>query len=370
MRDLAAENVGRSAPRAGAGPRSAPARGGHNALMADLAPVQLAPNQLRRNYRGGAALADLRGVPALANAGPEDWVASTTTAWGAASSGAGLSRLPDGRLLRDAVAGAPEAYLGPAHAARHGADTGLLVKLLDAGERLPVHHHPDGAFARRHLGLAHGKTEAWYVTAVSTPDPVVWIGFQEPVAAETLAEWVAGQDSAAMLGALHRVPVRPGDAIFVPAGTPHAIGEGLLIVELQEPSDLSVIMEWIGVDGPREGELGLGWELALSSADRGGWEAARLAGLRREPDAGEVAELLPAAADPFFRAQRVRPRRRLSLEPAFAVLAVTAGTGRLRAAAGAVELRRGDTVLVPHAAGESEVEGAVELVRCLPPAPW
>lgn len=337
--------------------------------MAHLPPVKLAPNQLRRNYRGGAALAELRGVPALAAAGPEDWVASTTTAWGAGAAGAGLSRLPDGRLLRDAVAGAPEAYLGPAHAARLGADPGLLVKLLDAGERLPVHHHPDLAFARRHLGLAHGKTEAWYVAAVSTPEPVVWVGFREPVAAGTLAGWVARQDSAAMLGALHRLPVRPGDAIFVPAGTPHAIGEGLLIVELQEPSDLSVIMEWIGVDGPREGELGLGWDLALSSADRSGWDAARLAALRREPGDDEVVELLPAGAEAFFRAQRVRPRGPVALEPAFAVLVATAGAGPLRTAAGALELRRGDTVLVPHAAGESEVGGSLDLVRCLPAAP-
>ena len=336
--------------------------------MAHLPPVKLAPNQLRRNYRGGAALAELRGVPSLAGAGPEDWVASTTTAWGAGASGAGLSRLPDGRLLRDAVAEAPDAYLGPAHAARHGADTGLLVKLLDAGERLPVHHHPDRAFARRHLGQAHGKTEAWYVAAVSTPDPVVWVGFREPVAPDTLAGWVSRQDSAAMLGALHRAPVRPGDAVFVPAGTPHAIGEGLLIVELQEPTDLSVIMEWIGVDGPREGELGLGWELALSSADRSGWDAPRLAALRREPEGGEVAELLPPAAEPFFRAQRVRPRRPVPLEPAFAVLVVTAGAGRLRTPVGLVELRRGDTVLVPHAAGESELDGSVDVVRCLPAA--
>jgi mannose-6-phosphate isomerase len=340
------------------------------ACMAALQPVKLAPNQLRRNYRGGAALAELRGVPDLADAGPEDWVASTTTAWGASSSGAGLSRLPDGRLLRDAVAEEPESYLGPAHAAWHGADTGLLVKLLDAGERLPVHHHPDRAFARRHLGLAHGKTEAWYVAAVSTPDPVVWIGFREPVAAATLGGWVAGQDSAAMLAALHRLLVRPGDAILVPAGTPHAIGEGLLIVEVQEPSDLSVIIEWIGVDGPREGELGLGWELALSSADRSGWDAARLAALRREAEPGgvEVADLLPGGADPFFRAQRVRPRRAVSLEPAFAVLVVTAGTGRLRTAGDALDLRRGDTVLVPHGAGESELAGPLEVVRCLPAA--
>ena len=56
-----------------------------------------------------------------------------------------------------------------------------------------------------------------------------------------------------MLGALHRVPVAAGDAIFVPAGMPHAIGEGLLIVELQEPTDLSVLLEWEGFPHRRGG---------------------------------------------------------------------------------------------------------------------
>ncbi len=186
-----------------------------------------------------------------------------------------------------------------------------------------------------------------------------------------LAGWVERQDSAAMLGALRSLVVWPGDAIFVPAGTPHAIGEGLLVVEVREPSDLSVLMEWIGVDGPREGELGLGWELALSSADRTGWDAHRLAGLRvrAQPAGDEVVDLLPAEAAPFFRAQRLRPRVTVTLEPSFAVLIVTEGEGSLRWGAGELDLRRGDTMLVPFAAGETVLSGRLDLVRCLPPRP-
>src|SRR5262249_36649027 len=152
----------------------------------------------------------------------------------------------DGRLLRDAIEADPDAFLGPAHTARFGSDTALLVKLLDAGQRLPAHFHPDGAFAGSRLGLAHGKTEAWLI--VETPDDgaSIWLGFRDDVEADVLMEWVERQSVNEMLGALNEVGVEGGDCVFVPAGLPHAIGEGIFLVELQEPADLSILMEWTG----------------------------------------------------------------------------------------------------------------------------
>ena len=80
-------------------------------------PVELAPNQLHHFYRGGGAIASFRGIPSTDDHAPEDWVGSTATMFGA--NGAGLSVLPDGRLLRDAIAADPVAYLGPAHTAQY-----------------------------------------------------------------------------------------------------------------------------------------------------------------------------------------------------------------------------------------------------------
>jgi mannose-6-phosphate isomerase len=79
--------------------------------------------------------------------------------------------------------------------------------------------------------------------------------------------------------------------------------------------------------------------------------------------------LLPAEADPFFRAERLRPDPAAPLEAAFSILVVTAGSGRLETAGGALDLHRGNTVLVPYAAGAGEVRGRLEAVRCLPPEP-
>lgn len=206
-------------------------------------------------------------------------------------------------------------------------------------------------------------------------EPEVYIGFRRDLEPATLARWVDRQEVQRMLEALHRLPVAAGDTILVPAGVPHVIGEGVFLVELQEPTDFSVLLEWrdFELDGPRDGHLGLGFELALSCIDCSGWEAERVGELRgvrgRGRRTGPGVELaLPPEADRFFRAQRVRPGPESTLEAAFAVLVVISGAGTLEIESGeTVELRRGDTAVVPFAAGQQIVRGGLEMIRCLPP---
>ena len=317
-----------------------------------MKPLILPPNQFHRFYRGGARIDALRGVPEGEDGRPEDWVGSTATSWGSATEG--LSRLEDGTVLKDAIDADPEAFLGPDHVARYGADPGLLVKLLDAGERLPVHYHPGRAFAREHLGLRYGKTEAWLILEAE-PDAAVHVGLKEPLDAETARRWVDEQQPEEMLAALHRVPVQAGDGILVPAGTLHAIGGGILLLELQEPTDLSVLVEWkkFGVDSGPE-HLDLGWDTALQSLDREPIDPAALTSTKTR--------LLPKEADPYFRAEQVKAGD--TLDQSFSILLVTAGEGRL----GEVAVRRGTTALIPYAAGPTTVDGDIEAIRCLPPA--
>lgn len=327
-----------------------------------LRPVRLPANQPDRFYRGGAAIAALRGGEAR-EFGPEDWVASCTTFHGAAD--LGLSVLPDGRVLRDAVAEHAGTWLGAAHVTRFGTDPALLVKLLDAGQRLPVHCHPSDEFAAAHFGSRYGKTEAWVVVGTAGPDETVHIGFADDIAEGTVADWVARQDSAAMLGALNRVTVAPGDTVFMPAGVPHAIGSGVFIVELQQPTDLSVTLEWQGfLDEESGGHLGIGFETALGAVDRSGWRDRLGDLLRHEEDA---TDLFGGATAGFFGASRVRGSA--SLPASFAVLVVLSGAGVLHTEnAGDVPLRRGETFVVPYAAGAATVSGDVQAVRCVPPS--
>lgn len=335
--------------------------------MTGWAPVLLPPNQFPHFYRGGDRIGELRGGPG-GPMRPEEWLGSTVTRFGEETSG--LSTLPDGRYLRDAVADEPREWLGPEHLAAYGESTELLVKLLDPDQRLPVHLHPDKAFARRHLALDHGKTEAWVVLA-APPGAGVGLGFGQPMTAGQVHDLVVRRDSAALLGSLERQPVRAGQTVLVPAGVPHAIDAGILVLELQEPTDLSILLEWDGfaVDGERDGHLGLGFPTALTALRLDPLSGAEREALVRDTGltGGEVRSLLSRRADGYFRAELLPGRG--AVEAGFAVGLVLAGAGVVTTERGdTTEVSRGAAFVVPWAAGRWQVRGP-DVVVCRPPRP-
>ena len=310
-----------------------------------MKPLPLPPNVLRHFYKGGERIARLRGLTLDSDHMPEEWIGAVNTAFGHEQRG--LSRLEDGTLVRDAIAADPQAFLGPDRT-----DPGLLVKLLDAGQRLPVHFHPGREFARAQLGSPYGKTEAWLIVEAE-PGASVHVAFTRDVELDEVREWMRTQDAAAMLAAMHELSVEPGDAIWVPAGTPHAIGEGILRVELQEPTDFSVLLEWDGFElSEDDGHLNLGWDRALTALDRSGWPEDRARGLR--------AHTLPEEADRYFRAERVNGGD--TLDQGFSILVGLSGDGTL----GDLPFGRGSAVLVPYAAGDIALDGDVEALRARP----
>jgi len=333
----------------------------------DAAPLLLPPNQFPHFYRGGDRIGSLRGGPG-GPLRPEEWIGSTVTRFGEATDG--LSTLPDGRLLRDAVEADPTAWLGPEHLAAFGPSSELLVKLLDPDQRLPVHVHPDKAFARTHLGLDHGKTEAWLV--LEAPEGAgVGLGFVEPMRRDHVQDLVSGHDAAALLASLHRLPVRRGDTVLVPAGLPHAIDAGIFVLELQEPTDLSILLEWedFAVDGERDGHLGLGFGTALDAVRLTPLDGDERTSLLRADDlhGGRPRPLLAGRADGYFRADLCPGDG--EVEAGFAVALVLDGMGDVRTEnGGTVPVRRGDALVVPWAAGSWRVAGA-DLVACRPPLP-
>lgn len=338
-------------------------------------PQLLPSNRFEHFYLAGDHLAALRGGPGMPY-GPEEWLASTTTRAGQAEQG--LSRLADGTLLRDAIEADASGWLGVDHVAAFGASSELLVKLLDAGQRLPVHLHPHRAFSRRHLGLPHGKTEAWIVLD-ATEGAEVRLGFANTMALSDVRAMVDKQDSTGLLKSLVALTVRPGDAVLVPAGLPHCINAGIFVLELQEPSDLSILLEWDGfaVSGPGDAHLGLGLDTALQALELSALEPSDVEHLvlphERVTSAG-VVSLLPAAADAYFRAHRVPSPGPSTPAPVvdagFAVVLVPRGAGRLVARSGDVlDVTRGDVAVVPWAAGPWGLYGDVEALVCRPPLP-
>ncbi|MBI3514594.1 MAG: class I mannose-6-phosphate isomerase [Proteobacteria bacterium] len=111
-------------------------------------------------------------------------------------------------------------------------DPALLLKLLFTTEPLSIQVHPDDEFARS-IGLAGGKTEAWYILS-ATSNAKVAVGLKQPLAAAQLR---AAIEDGSITDLVQWHPVSKGDVVFVPAGTIHAIGAGLVIAEIQQRSD-------------------------------------------------------------------------------------------------------------------------------------
>jgi mannose-6-phosphate isomerase len=315
-----------------------------------------------RFYRGGRKITDFRAEPPAGDREPEDWVASTTTLAGEES--LGVTVLPDGRSLPAAIEEQPEAWLGRAHVDCFGADTRLLVKLLDAGQRLPVHAHPHVSFAAQHLGRAHGKAEAWYIVEGGE----VYLGLKQDVTADGLKSLVMSQDVDALLGMLHRIEVRPGDAVYVPPGVLHAIGEDVFLVELQEPEDLSILLEWrdFELDGERDGHLELGFDLALEAVECRGRSEEEVREQVRA--AGFGPSVLPAAADPYFVLERVALDGEANIDPGFTVLVMLTGEADLENGR-RLRLGAGSTAVAPNAFGRLVLRGRGEMLACRPPRP-
>ena len=325
-------------------------------------PQKLPSNQFDHFYLGGNRIGALRHGPG-GPMRPEEWIGSITTRFGEAR--LGLSTLNDGELLIDEISAEPEAWLGKQHVAQYGASTELLLKLLDPDQRLPVHYHPNRKFAKEHLALTHGKTEAWIILE-APENATVGLGFKREHTKEEISEFVQARDADALLASLQSVSVKAGDSILVLAGVPHAIGAGIFVLELQEPTDLSILLEWndFAVDGEKDGHLGLGFDCAL--------DALRYTPILEEEMKQLILEnrafgamdnqVFSDAANPYFRADYLSGSKS-TIEAGFSILIVLEGAGQIDFANNSPLLvAKGDAVLIPFSAGSWSLNGASGIV--------
>ena len=331
----------------------------------EVIPVKLPSNQFDHFYRGGDRIGALRHGPG-GPMRPEEWIGSTTTRFG--ESEQGLSRLPDGRFLKDAISADPEKWLGKEHLDNFGLSIEVLVKLLDPDQRLPVHFHPNKAFSKQHLGLDHGKTEAWIILEAPT-GAGVGLGFTAQQNKDDLLELVKNQDSPALLASLRRAEVSVGDAILVPAGVAHAIDSGIFVLELQEPTDLSALLEWEGfaVDGIKDGHLGLGFDTVTDALKLDPLTESEFDSLViRDVFASKtLSSILPLKADGYFRAHLAPGTG--DIEQGFAIALVLSGSGSITFEnAPEMEITQGDALVIPRVSGRYSVSGA-HVIICRPP---
>ncbi|MGO5337380.1 type I phosphomannose isomerase catalytic subunit [Bilifractor sp. LCP19S3_H10] len=111
----------------------------------------------------------------------------------------------------------------------------VLIKFIDAAKDLSVQVHPSDEYAREHENGQNGKTEMWYVLEAKEGAKLVW-GFEHKVTKEILEKDIT---DGTLQNDLHYVPVHKGDVFLIESGTVHAIGEGILLAEIQENSDLT-----------------------------------------------------------------------------------------------------------------------------------
>ena len=230
----------------------------------------------------------------------------------------------------------------------------LLVKVLFPNDKLSVQVHPDDAQARA-MGQPRGKTECWYVLDAE-PGAAVALGLKEGSDAAGVERAIAEGTLEAMLV---QVPVTVGDMVFVDAGTVHAIGPGVTLLETQQTSDTTFRM-W---DYGRPRELHVEQGIAATKF------RTRAGKVRSRVLSDGVTRLIEEQYFTVDRFDRSGGEVRVEMEGAGCLVGLE-GSAVVRCASGEVELRKGTAVVIP-AGSEVMVEGAgpVSFARCFAPRP-
>ena len=323
--------------------------------MADLYPFRFHPIFKQRIW-GGRRLEELYQKP-LPPGEPigESWEISDRPGDASVIANGPLA----GKDLRWLMENHAENLLGPAIT-----DNGrfpLLVKLLDAREKLSLQVHPPASKAAE-LG-GEPKTEMWYI-AEASEGAELYVGLQPGVTRETFEEKLK---SGTVAECFHRVPVKAGDAMFLPSGRVHAIGDGLVIFEIQQNSDTTYrVFDWnrVGLDGkPRE----LHVAESLASIDFEDFAPPLVGGVFSS--AGRF-KIRPLVRHPIFHADVFRSLANEALtfkQPRMRIVGVLANRVTVSDGANSVELKAGEFCLIPAslktASIRSEMEASYLLVE-------
>lgn len=230
----------------------------------------------------------------------------------------------------------------------------LLVKLIDARDRLSVQVHPDDSYASRVEGDS-GKTEMWYIVDAEEGATIVY-GLADGVSGEDFARLVA---KGKIKEGMREIPVRAGQTYFIPAGMVHAIGSGILIAEIQQNSDLTYRV-W---DYDRRDAAGnlrpLHTEKALDVIRP--FEEAEIDAIRfaRGREKGVLAN------SQYFKVWRMEISEAKSIvaeADSFVSVLCLEGKGRIVFDGEEYPILRGDSYLLPADMGKCEVKGKLTLI--------
>jgi len=236
----------------------------------------------------------------------------------------------------------------------------LLVKLLDCSDDLSVQVHPTDDYERLAPGEL-GKTEMWYVLDAKPGAKIIY-GLREGVDREKLA---AAISEGRIMDCLHEVEAKPGDTFYIPSGTVHALGAGVLVAEIQQNSDTTYRLydyDRPGLDGkPRE--LHIEDSLNVIAYDGAGASYGTT-------ELAEDNAWLKLAASPYFVVEKGRASGEWALSTSadsFQILIACEGEGAIRWDGGEAPLKPGDCYLLPANLGGYALTGHLTVIRSYVP---
>jgi mannose-6-phosphate isomerase len=265
-----------------------------------------------------------------------------------------------GWTLRALIESFPEEVLGASGAANFQSFP-LLLKYLDCNSVLSVQVHPDDEYGQKMTPPDLGKTEAWYIVDAQE-GAVLYAGLRSEVTQAALEDAIKAGKTEECLHAIHP---RAGDCVFIPAGTVHALGGGLIVAEIQQASDTTFrLFDWNRVDASGKSRpLHIDQALDVIDFDRGPVELCANGG----PSEETIKTLV--ACDKFVLRKLTNGNHELAATDSFKIITVPAGKADVECAGESLNLDVGQTVLLPAAAPGAVVNvnaNATVLVAELP----
>ena len=239
----------------------------------------------------------------------------------------------------------------------------ILIKFIDATDRLSLQVHPDAGHLPRFDATKSGKSEAWVILD-ALPESCIYAGLKQGIGPEQLRKHLK---QGTVEECLHSYPVQKGDCVYIPAGTLHAIGEGILLAEVQQTSDVTYrLFDWHRLDqsgSPRPVHV----EQAISCIDFD-LGPVDLLEPEKQSRANHQIEALLTCEHFSIRRYVARESFQLTSLNQAQILIVLEGSGQLDCSAETYELFQGKTLLVPAAASDCQihVETPVTILEVIP----
>jgi mannose-6-phosphate isomerase len=237
----------------------------------------------------------------------------------------------------------------------------LLLKYLDCQRVLSVQVHPNDAYAMQMPQPDRGKTEAWYVIDAE-PEAVLYAGLRSGVTRRDLESAIRNGSTE---DCLHVLKPKAGDCVFIPAGTLHALGAGLVVAEIQQSSDCTFrLFDWNRLD--KDGQpRPLHIQQALEVID---FESGPIDFVSRRPTSTQHESLL-VDCDKF----RLLESRSTSPIPLplnqYCIVTLPRGSGVIRSCGEELPLERGHSALIPHACDDALLQLADDSIALIATPP-